>query len=249
MFRRCNETEGYMSTRSAPFDPSMSEFIDDGTQSIATQKRTLLSGLLDDIKQFRDSSFPPAHLEQIRDLPIYKGNIDEVNAYSDDWEPLIRKAKKFYPSAYMPPDNLPLPASLEIPQFIYRVDKINLAKTKAKESKSFGSIGALTDKCGDFSDSDIYNIEEAIRSAGSDSFKLVAHREFIDLRAYLFCVDNNGEKLPPQRIRFYRTGLIIQVTPNFSIIDSRQSPRKRRSDAYSDPVADNGIWKVFFRKE
>lgn len=238
-----------MSTRSAPFDPSAAEFIDDGTQSIATQKRTLFSGLLDDIKSFRDSSFPPPYLEQIRDLPIYKGNADEVAAYSDDWEPLIRKAKKFYPSAYMPPDNLPLPASLEIPQFVYHVDKINLTKTKAKESKSFGSIGALTDKCGEFSDSDIAKIDEAIKAAGSDNFKLVAHREFIDLRAYVFCVDHNGEKLPPQRIRFYRTGLIIQVTPSFSIIDSRSVPRKRRSDAYSDPVADNGIWKVFFKKQ
>ncbi|MBO6224811.1 MAG: hypothetical protein J6N72_05075 [Psychrobacter sp.] len=236
-----------MSMRSAPFDPSGLDFDTGGTQSIATQKRTLFSNLLDDIKQFRDSRFPPALLEQIRDLPIYQGNAATVKAYRDDWEPLISKAKSFYPSAYMPPDNLPLPASLEIPQFVYHVDKINLTKTKAKESKSFGSIGALIATCGDFSDKDLDRLESAIASASSDEFKLVAHREFIDLRAYVFCVDKHGRKMPPQRIRFYKTGLIIQTTPTFQIIDSRQVPRKRRSDAYSDSVADNGIWRVFFK--
>lgn len=236
-----------MSIRSAPFDPSNLDFNNDGVRSIDTQKRNLLSELLDDIKQFRDDRFPPPFLEQIRDLPIYQGNPATVKAYREDWEPLITKAKKFYPAAYMPPDNLPLPASLEIPQFIYHVDKINLTKTQAKESKNFGSIGSLTSKCGDFSDRDLERIESAIANSSSNDFRLVAHREFIDLRAYVFCVDASGRKLPPQRVRFYRTGLIIQTTPTFSIIDSRQVPRKRRSDAYSDPVADNGIWRVFFK--
>lgn len=247
MCRRYNQMEVDMSTRSAPFDPSSLNLNTDGTLSEATQKRVLFSELLDSIKQFRDSRFPSPFLEQIRDLPIYRGNAAAVKAYSDEWEPLVAKAKAFYPSAYMPPDNLPLPASLEIPQFIYHVDKINLTKTKAKESKSFGSIGALTAKCGDFSDEDLEQLESVIANSSSDGFKLVAHREFIDLRAYVFCVDANGGKLPPQRVRFYRTGLIIQTTPTFSIIDSRQVPRKRRSDAYSDPVADNGIWRVFFK--
>ncbi|MED6316454.1 MAG: hypothetical protein VYA60_04350 [Pseudomonadota bacterium] len=236
-----------MSTRSAPFNPSGFNLDADSKQSAKTQHRALFSVLLDDIKQFRDSRFPPAFLQQIYDMPIYHGNADTVAAYREDWEPLISEAKRFYPSAYMPPDNLPLPASLEIPQFIYHVEKVNLTKTKAKESKSFGSIGALTATCGEFSDSDIERLNDVVSSQSGVDFKLVAHREFIDLRAYVFCIDAKGEKLPPQRIRFYRTGLILQTTANFHVIDSRNAPRKRRNDAYRNPIADNGIWRVFLK--
>ncbi|MFP3355174.1 hypothetical protein R0K04_27905, partial [Pseudoalteromonas sp. SIMBA_153] len=68
---------------------------------------------------------------------------------------LLERAKDFYPATNMPPDYLPLPASLEIPQFIYHVQRLHLTKTRAKESKSFGSVGALTDKCGQYTDDEI----------------------------------------------------------------------------------------------
>lgn len=236
-----------MSVRSAPFNPSSVGFSDNANKSIKKQHRALFSDLLSDIKEFRESRFPPAFLEQVKDMPIYQGNIDTVRAYSSDWKPLIDRAKSFYPSAGMPPKNLPLPASLGIPQFIYNVEKVNLTKTQAKESKSFGSVGALVDKCGDFSDEDVQRMNKEISDSIGLNFKLVAHREFIDLRAYVFCVDNHGQRMPPQRIRFYRTGLILQVTKDFSIVDSRNVPRKRRNDAYTDPVADNGLWRVFFK--
>ena len=81
-----------------------------------------------------------------------------------------------------------------------------------------------------------------------DETRLVAHREFIDLRAYVFCRDNKGEMLEPERVRFYRTGLIVHALPDFKIVDSRQTPRKRRNDAYNNPLADNGIWKIYRKK-
>lgn len=62
--------------------------------------------------------------------------------------------------------------------------------------------------------------------------RLVAHREFIDLRAYVFCRNPKGELLEPERIRFYRTGLVIQTLADFKVVDSRQTPRKKRNDAY-----------------
>ena len=208
--------------------------------------KLLLSTLQDDIVRFRDAHFPPDILRQVRDMPIYEGNLAEVQSYKEGWQALIDRAMTFYPSAYLPPDYLPLPASLEIPQFVYHVQRLHLTKTRAKESKSFGSVGALIDKCGDYTPQEIARMSAVFEA--NDEARLVAHREFIDLRAYVFCRDNKGEMLDPERLRFYRTGLIVHALPDFKIIDSRQTPRKRRNDAYNNPLADNGEWKIYRKK-
>ncbi len=208
--------------------------------------KMLLSSLQADIASFRDDQFPPPILTQLRDMPIYYGNLDEVQAYHALWQPLIDRAMQFYPSAYLPPDHLPLPASLEIPQFVFNVQRIHLTKTRAKESKSFGSGGALIAKCGEFSDAQTKRLEDVLRR--DETAQLVAHRAFIDLRAYVFCKDSKGKLLDPERMRFYRTGLIVHALPDFKIVDSRQKPRKRRNDAYTNPLADNGVWKVFLKR-
>lgn len=234
-----------MSRRSAAFVAP--DFIDDPLSKDGKKHaKDLLSSLQEDIASFRDQQFPPDILRQIRDMPIFSGNLDEVQAYRERWQPLIDRAMAFYPSAYLPPDFLPLPASLEIPQFIYHVQRLHLTKTRAKESKSFGSVGALTDKCGEYSDDEITRMSAALE--GNDEARLVAHREFVDLRAYVFCRDAKGEMMDPERVRFYRTGLIVQALPDFKIVDSRQTPRKRRNDAYSNPLADNGVWKIYRKK-
>ena len=234
-----------MSRRSAPFvAPS---HIDDPTSKDGKKyAKVLLSTLQEDIASFREAQFPPDILRQIRDMPIYEGNLAEVQAYQQRWQNLLERAMAFYPAANLPPDHLPLPASLEIPQFIYHVQRLHLTKTRAKESKSFGSVGALTDKCGDYSADDIERMTGVFEH--DDEARLVAHREFIDLRAYVFCRDNKGEMLEPERVRFYRTGLIIHALPDFKIVDSRQTPRKRRNDAYNNPLADNGMWKIYRKK-
>ena len=234
-----------MSRRSAPFvAPS---YIDDPTSKDGKKHaKVLLSTLQEDIASFRDAQFPPDILRQVRDMPIYEGNLAEVQAYQQRWQTLLERAMAFYPAANLPPDYLPLPASLEIPQFIYHVQRLHLTKTRAKESKSFGSIGALTDKCGDYSAADIERMAAVFEH--DDEALLVAHREFIDLRAYVFCRDSKGEMLEPERVRFYRTGLIVHALPDFKIVDSRQTPRKRRNDAYNNPLADNGVWKIYRKK-
>jgi hypothetical protein len=234
-----------MSRRSAPFvAPS---YIDDPISKDGKKHaKVLLSTLQEDIARFRDAQFPPDILRQIRDMPIYEGNLAEVQAYQQRWHNLLERAMSFYPAANLPPDYLPLPASLEIPQFIYHVQRLHLTKTRAKESKSFGSVGALTDKCGDYSADDIARMTAAFDN--DEDTRLVAHREFIDLRAYVFCRDNKGEMLEPERVRFYRTGLIVHALPDFKIVDSRQTPRKRRNDAYNNPLADNGVWKIYRKK-
>ena len=234
-----------MSRRSAPFvAPS---HIDDPISAEGKKHaKALLSTLQEDIASFRDEQFPPDILRQVRDMPIYEGNIAEVQAYQQRWRNLLERAMAFYPAANLPPDHLPLPASLGIPQFIYHVQRLHLTKTRAKESKSFGSVGALTDKCGDYSADEIVRMSAVFDN--DDEARLVAHREFIDLRAYVFCRDSKGEMLEPERVRFYRTGLIVHALPDFKIVDSRQTPRKRRNDAYNNPLADNGVWKIYRKK-
>ena len=234
-----------MTKRSAPFVAP--DYIDSpNSKDAKKQAKTLLSTLQADITSFRDEQFPPDILTQIRDMPIYQGNHDEVRSYHQRWQPLIDRAIGFYPAAYLPPDYLPLPASLEIPQFIYNVQKLHLTKTRAKESKSFGSVGALLSKCGEFTESEILTMETILQR--DETARLVAHREFIDLRAYVFCRDDKGEMLEPERIRFYRTGLIVHALPNFKVVDSRQKPRKQRNDAYRNPIADNDVWRVYKKR-
>lgn len=234
-----------MSRRSAPFVAPNSIDEPDSKEG-KKHAKALLSTLQEDIANFRNEQFPPDILRQIRDMPIYEGNLKEVQTYQQRWQSLIDRALGFYPAAYLPPDHLPLPASLEIPQFIYHVERLHLTKTRAKESKSFGSVGALTDKCGDYSPDELERMAAVF--ANDDEARLVAHREFIDLRAYVFCRDPKGKLLDPERIRFYRTGLIVHALPDFKIVDSRQTPRKRRNDAYNNPIADNGVWKIYRKK-
>lgn len=234
-----------MSRRSAAFVAPT--YIDDPLSKEGKKHaKVLLSTLQEDIASFRDTQFPPDILRQVRDMPIYEGNLAEVQAYQQQWQTLIDRAMAFYPSAYLPPDHLPLPASLEIPQFVYHVQRLHLTKTRAKESKSFGSLGALTDKCGHYTPQELERLASIFDN--DDEARLVAHREFIDLRAYVFCRDHKGEMLEPERLRFYRTGLIVHALPDFKIVDSRQTPRKRRNDAYSNPLADNSVWKIYQKK-
>lgn len=242
-----------MSRRSAPFvaPNSINSPIDGGIDDPMSKEgkkhaKVLLSALQEDIASFRNQQFPPDILRQIRDMPIYEGNLAEVQTYQHQWQKLIDRAMAFYPAAYLPPDHLPLPASLEIPQFIYHVQRLHLTKTRAKESKSFGSVGALIDKCGNYTQEELERMASIFDN--DDEARLVAHREFIDLRAYVFCRDHKGEMLEPERIRFYRTGLIVHALPDFKIIDSRQTPRKRRNDAYSNALADNNVWKIYRKK-
>ena len=238
-----------MSRRSAPFvAPDLIDGQLDKLDSKEGKKhaKVLLSTLQEDIASFRDQQFPPDILRQIRDMPIFEGNLAEVQAYQQRWQNLLERAMAFYPAAYLPPEHLPLPASLEIPQFIYNVQRLHLTKTRAKESKSFGSVAALIDKCGNYSDKELQRMSAVFEN--DDDARLGAHREFIDLRAYVFCRDNKGEMLEPERIRFYRTGLIVHALPDFKIVDSRQTPRKRRNDAYSNPLANNDVWKIYQKK-
>lgn len=212
--------------------------------------KALLTQLKQDIATFRADHWPPdadSGLEPIRDLPIYTGSPAQVAAYQQQWQSLLDQAYAFYPEAALSgPEHEPLPSTLLLPLFAQRVERLHLTRTYAKESRAFGALATALNHCGQYTDSEQQAMQEFLQ-AHSDG-ALVAHRLFIDLRAYVFAQDMQGRLQPPERMRYYRCGLIIARQPHFEIVDSRQKPRKQRSDAYRDPLAQNAVWTIFGRE-
>ena len=212
------------------------------------QDAIAVQSLKSDIALLRQNIWPPANLANVEGLPIYYGSKAEVEEYYRAWTGLIERAQDLF-QPFMQDDvvdAIHLPGHLNLPLFYFHVDRIRINKTRAKESKTFRGIANLIEKCGQYESDQIQAMRAWLEH--DDTAALVAHREFIDLRAYVFCRDNKGEMLEPERVRFYRTGLIVHALPNFKIVDSRQTPRKRRNDAYSNPIADNGVWKIYRKK-
>ncbi len=75
-----------MSKRSAPF-VAPDHIADPTSKDGKKHAKVLLSTLQEDIASFRDTQFPPDVLRQIRDMPIYEGNLAEVQAYQQRWQP------------------------------------------------------------------------------------------------------------------------------------------------------------------
>ena len=119
------------------------------------------------------------------------------------------------------------------------MDRIRINKTRAKESKTFRGIASLVDKCGQFEPDQIQAMAHWLNT--DDNAALVAHREFIDLRTYVF----QHAQSDYTRTRFYVNGIVLSVEPHFELVDARDKPRKQRNDSYSDPLADNNTWRVF----
>ncbi len=218
----------------------------------AKAAKQLLSALKQDIDAQRVQHWPPTdhgdRLHQVRDLPVYVGTADAVARYQARWGELLTRAHGFFPDAGVGPDAPPLPSTLGLPQFIGHVERLHLTRTQAKESKSFGAVGALMDRCGAYTTSEQAAMRDWL-DAHPDG-RLVAHRLFVDLRAYVFRVQpDTGEALPPERVRFYRTGLVMAVRKGFEVVDSRSKPRKARNDAYRNPLAANSVWTVYGRDQ
>lgn len=200
-----------------------------------------IQSLKTDIALLRQHIYPPQYLQHVEGLPIYYGLKEEVEAYYRQWQPLIERAQQLC-QPFMEDeavDAIHLPSHLNLPLFFFHVDRIRINKTRAKESKTFRGVAALVEKCGQFDTDQIFAMQEWLRS--DDTAALVAHREFIDLRTYVF---QHGQS-EYTRTRFYMNGVILSVEPHFKLVDARDKPRKQRNDSYSNPIADNGIWKIF----
>lgn len=197
--------------------------------------------LKQDIQQLRQESWPPTTLSSVEGLPIYYAERVEVETYYQLWMPLIERAQELCQPFLQDDaiDAIHLPSHLNLPLFFFSVDRIRINKTRAKESKTFRNTLTLVDKCGVFDDVQLNAMKEWIEH--DDTAALVAHREFIDLRTYIFQHGNSEYT----RTRFYVNGIVLAVEPDFKLVDARDKPRKQRNDSYSDPLADNGVWKIF----
>ncbi|MBF7686887.1 hypothetical protein [Acinetobacter rathckeae] len=200
-----------------------------------------IQNLKQEIQLLRQEAWPPKTLAAVEGLPIYYAEQTEVDAYYQQWRPIIERAQAlcqpFLQDEVL--DAIHLPSHLNLPLFFFSVDRIRINKTRAKESKTFRNTITLLDKCGQFDDSEFYAMKAWIDH--DDTAALVAHREFIDLRTYIF---QHGQS-EYTRTRFYVNGIVLGVEPDFKLVDARDKPRKQRSDSYQDPLADNGTWKVF----
>ena len=81
---------------------------------------------------------------------------------------------------------------------------------------------------------------------------LVCHREFIDFRARMHFF--NTRKNKPEKVtlitQFYTTGLVLAAhnVNDFEVIDHRNQRIRQYRNAYRDPIANNGTWKVYVKK-
>ena len=205
------------------------------------QDAIAVQSLKSDIALLRQNIWPPVNLANVEGLPIYYGVKSEVEEYYKQWLGLIERAQDLF-QPFMEDevlDEIHLPSHLNLPLFYFHVDRIRINKTRAKESKTFRGIASLVEKCGQFDVAEMNAMHYWLNS--DDTAVLVAHREFIDLRTYVF---QHGQS-DYTRTRFYVNGIVLSVEDDFKLVDARDKPRKQRNDSYSDPLADNQTWKVF----
>ena len=205
------------------------------------QDAIAVQSLKSDIALLRQNIWPPVNLANVEGLPIYYGSKVEVEEYYRQWTGLIERAQDLFQPFMQDEvvDAIHLPSHLNLPLFYFHVDRIRINKTRAKESKTFRGIASLLDKCGQYEAEQIQAMQAWLES--DDTAALVAHREFIDLRTYVF---QHGQS-DYTRTRFYVNGIVLSTEPHFELVDARDKPRKQRNDSYSDPLADNNTWKIF----
>ncbi|SCC72689.1 hypothetical protein [Acinetobacter albensis] len=205
------------------------------------QDAIAVQSLKSDIALLRQNIWPPANLANVEGLPIYYGSKAEVEDYYHAWTGLIERAQDLF-QPFMQDDvvdAIHLPSHLNLPLFYFHVDRIRINKTRAKESKTFRGIANLIEKCGQYESDQIQAMRAWLEH--DDTAALVAHREFIDLRTYVF---QHGAS-DYTRTRFYVNGIVLSTESHFELVDARDKPRKQRNDSYSDPLADNDTWKIF----
>lgn len=206
-----------------------------------------IQALKQDIQQLRLQLWPPQPqdfgLQNVEGLPIYYAPPEQVHVYLAPWRELFERAYQlYYPLLPMiEPDAMQLPSQLNLPHFYFDVSRIRINKTLAKESKTFRSVASVQEKCGQFTLQHLAAMQAWLQH---DDAVLVAHREFIDLRTYVF---QHGQS-DYRRCRFYLNGMVLGIEPQFKLIDAREKPRQPRSDRYVNPIADNGLWKIFAKQ-
>ncbi len=178
-------------------------------------------------------------MQQVAGLPIYVGTSEQVERFVQPLaEALLVAADHIYEHC-----GGKTPRWMRVPKICTDVTRLNLVTATAKSSRRFESLGELTATCGAVSEDEAHALQEWLR--GDEDTELVAHKAFIDLRAYVF--DANRQE--PQRIRFYESGLVMTPASDFVIQDQRKVVRKQRKDMFREPLATTAKgWDVFARR-
>ena len=200
--------------------------------------------------------YPPKESDNLvllsKDLPIWGSDFEDVKAYQRLFKPAFDLAFKQYPEASTINSKSTLPAHLGLPHFFFNVKKIAVYKNKAKDSRSFGSVGAVLNCCGEFDLRDVHRLEDFFKNHPDG--RLVCHREFVDLRARIYLFDNSKQKINNEYIstHFYSNGIIFAPhdVNDFQFVDNTKHVKKRiqRKDGYTDALATNETWKVYIGK-
>lgn len=220
------------------------------TEQAAMQEMSTLKEMC---LELRDQFYPPTLSDGLvfvdEDLPIWAGEKEAVQEYHLRYKKAFDLAHKFYPQAALMSDVI-LPAKLMLPQFRYHVTRLSICKNTAKESKTFRSVSALMSKCGEFDQREVLRMDEFFFK--NPSGELVCHREFIDFRARMHTYNVRSNKPDKKSFitQFYTTGLIVAAhdTDDFQVVDNRKRKLLPYSNAYKNPIADNGSWKVYIKK-
>ena len=177
-------------------------------------------------------------MRQIAELPIYVGSSEQVERFVQPLaEALLVAADHIYDHC-----GGKTPRWMRVPKICADVVRLNIVTATAKASKRFEDMAQLTAVCGDVDEAEARALRDWLDT--DDEAELVAHKPFIDLRAYVFSAKDEE----PQRIRFYESGLVIAAAEDFIVQDQRNVVRKQRSDMLREPLARTAKgWDVFAR--
>lgn len=191
----------------------------------------------DRILNWKRTHWPPKNMRKCGELPIYIGSHEAVT----DFYLALGQVVASVSDHIFDECRGKTPRWMAVPKVIFGVERINLAKAPAKASRRFSDTAELVKRCGMFEPVDVRKLDMWLQA--NPSGELVAHKPFVDMRAYVFA---RGES--PKRVRFYESGLVVAAPEGLEIVmqDHRTTIRSKRSDAFSEPIARNlRGWEVF----
>lgn len=192
----------------------------------------------DRILQWKLTHWPPKGMRQCGELPIYIGDHGSVTAFSLSLGEVMAAVSDHIFGA----GRGKTPRWMAVPKVVFDVERMNLTKAAAKESRRFTELSDLETRCGNFSDEARRKLQGWFQS--NPQGELVAHKPFVDMRAYVF----TRSEARPKRLRFYESGLVLAPAEGREIVvqDHRETIRSKRSDALSEPLAVSSRgWDVF----
>jgi len=194
------------------------------------------------LREWRASCWPPKGMRKLGELPIYIGDHEAVAALSASLGEVMALLSEHVFST----GRNKAPRWMAIPKIEFLVVRMNIVATAAKASRRFSSITKLEASCGALSVVGAARLREWFDEHRDD--QVVAHKPFVDLRAYVFQARSEA----PKRHRFYQSGLVVSAPPGQELLvqDNRRVVRAKRSDRLVDPlVVSADGWEIYPAKK